>query len=407
MSRLAKTDAETVRAHNRLAVLDHLRRVSVSTRKSVSEATGLSVSASSAISASLLRCGILEEVEEDDRSNRRGRPGKGLGLSGGAACVAALKLAVGEVSGRLSDYAGRPLAEIRREVDIASHDGAALVMLLADLCGALRSQAQGRSRPLDKVVVAVQGKTDSGLSGIVWSPALRHRDIEIAAPLTARLGAEVSVLNDCSVMPEAFRWQPDFAGLDFATLFVGFGVGMGLQISGETFQGKRSSAVEFGHINHVPGGALCRCGNRGCVEAYASDYAIWRRAKGTDEIAARRIRDEEIHALAEAARAGDAAAATAFEEAGIAIGYGLGRVFTMIDPLPIVLTGSGVQAIDRLEPVIRRGIAESAVDGLGADTPLILEEDTDALVFDAATAYALAALDKGFSRSAPEATEAA
>ncbi|MBO0903497.1 ROK family protein [Jiella sp. MQZ13P-4] len=394
-----------VRVHNRLAVLDHLRRVGTTTRKLVSEATGLSVSASSAISGTLLRCGLLEELEDDERSIRRGRPGKSLALCGGAARVAALKIAVGEVTGRISDYAGRPLAELRREVDISGEDGDRLVALLAELAAALLERTG--LPDLDKVVVAVQGKTHSDLSGIVWSPALKHWNIEIAAPLSQRLGADVSVLNDCSLMPEAFRWRPEFSGLDFATLFVGFGVGMGLKINGATFQGKHSSAVEFGHINHMPHGALCRCGNRGCVEAYASDYAIWRRATGGDAIPAHRISDAVMQRLADAARAGDEAARIAFEEAGIAIGYGLGRVYTMIDPLPIVLTGSGARAIDLLEPAIRTGIRESSVDGLGADAPFILVEDTDALVFDAGTAHALAALDQAFARSAAEATEAA
>ena len=407
MSRLAKTDADMVRAHNRLAVLDHLRRVSLTTRKAVSEATGLSVSASSAISATLLRSGLLKEVDEDERSIRRGRPGKSLVLCGKAARVAALKIAVGEISGRISDYAGQPLAELRREVDISGKNSDDLVTLLAELAEGLMARIEKGDDTIAKVVVAVQGKTHSDLSGILWSPALRHRDIEIAGPLSEQLGAEVSVVNDCSLMPEAFRWRPDFIGLDFATLFVGFGVGMGLRIGGTTFQGKHSSAVEFGHINHQPGGALCRCGNHGCVEAYAGDYAIWRRARGGEAIPAHRIADETIEELAEAARDGDAAASAAFQEAGNAIGYGLGRVFTMIDPLPIVLTGSGARAIDLLEPAIRKGIQESAVDGLGADAPLILMEDTDALVFDAATAYALASLDGEFARSATEATEAA
>ncbi|WP_245515078.1 ROK family transcriptional regulator [Jiella endophytica] len=413
MSSLAKTDADMVRAHNRLAVLDHLRRVGVTTRKAVSEATGLSVSAASAICGTLLRSGLLQEVEEeDDRSTRRGRPGKSLALRGGAARVAALKLAVGEITGRISDYSGAPLAEARREVDISGRSGERLVALLAELAEELIGQsADGRGHPsggrLDKVVVAVQGKTHSDLSGIVWSPALKHWNIEIAGPLSERLSADVSVLNDCSLMPEAFRWRPDFIGLDFATLFVGFGVGMGLRISGATFQGKHSSAVEFGHINHIPHGALCRCGNRGCVEAYASDYAIWRSATGSDEIPAHRIPDDAMLQLAAAARQGDEPARAAFEAAGNAIGYGLGRVFTMIDPLPIVLTGSGARAIDLLEPAIRKGITESSVDGLGADAPLVIQEDTDALVFDAGTAYALAALDGEFARSAAEATEAA
>ncbi|MEX6507309.1 ROK family protein [Jiella sp. M17.18] len=397
---LAKTDADAVRAHNRRAVLDHLRRSGTASRKAISAATGLSVSAASAIANSLIRAGLLTEIEEDDRLEaRRGRPGKGLKLSGEAATVAAAKLGVGEVAVRVSDYAGTVRGEMRREANIAGWGQGEIVAAIVDLLRDLGFHGPGQPVPR-KIVVAVQGKTDSGLTRLLWSPALKTRDIELASPLAALTGAEVDVFNDCSMMPEAFRWNADFEALDFATLFMGFGVGMGLRLGGATFQGKRSSAVEFGHINHIPGGALCRCGNRGCVEAYAGDYAIWRRVNGRPEdVPTRRISDEEMRCLAAAARAGEQAACLAFEEAGTAIGYGLGRIFTLIDPLPIVFTGSGAEAMDLLEPAIRVGIKESSIDGFGADTPFSLAEDVDALIFDAATAHALAGLDETFARS--------
>ena len=70
---LAKTDAEGVRAHNRRVVIDQLRRSSVSTRRAVSAATGLSVSSASAITAALIRDGVLIEVPDDERGLKRGR----------------------------------------------------------------------------------------------------------------------------------------------------------------------------------------------------------------------------------------------------------------------------------------------------------------------------------------------
>lgn len=66
---LAKTDADDVRAHNRRAVIDHLRRTPVSTRKAMSAATGLSVSAASAIATALLRAGLIVEVDEIGRAH--------------------------------------------------------------------------------------------------------------------------------------------------------------------------------------------------------------------------------------------------------------------------------------------------------------------------------------------------
>ncbi len=394
---LAKTDADAVRVHNRRAVIDHLRRTGIATRKAISAATGLSVSAASAITTGMLRADLIVEVDEDERASRRGRPGKSLGLQGAAATVATAKIAVGELSVRLCDYRGVTLGAASCERDIADLDQDGLVALLMELLREAETASPGAPPPR-QIVLAVQGKTDSNARRILWSPTLKARNLEIAGPLSALTGAEVGVFNDCSLMPEAFRWKPDFVGRDFATLFIGFGVGMGLRLGGSTFQGQRSSAVEFGHINHIPGGALCRCGNRGCVEAYAGDYAIWRRAYGrTDEIPTRRISDEDMHRLAALARSGDAAALAAFEEAGTAIGYSLGRMFTLIDPLPIVVTGAGAHAMDLLEPTIRAGIGDSAIDGVGVDTPFSRVEDVDELVFEAAAAKALAAVDGEFA----------
>jgi predicted NBD/HSP70 family sugar kinase len=404
----AKTDAEAVRAHNRRVVIDHLRRAECSTRRATAQATGLSVSSASAIATDLMRGGLFAEAEEDGRGARRGRPEKTLRIAGGAATVAAARVAVGGLFVQLADYAGRPLGYAAAERPIADLDADEIAAILAALADEAASRLAGDVPKASRMVVAVQGMTDAGRRRILWSPALRRRDLDIAGALRALTGAEADICNDCSLMPEAFRWRPDRAGLDlgtgdFATLFIGFGVGMGLRLGGQTFGGPLSSAVEFGHLNHQPGGALCRCGNRGCVEAYAGDYAIQRRALGgpADAVPARRVTDAEMRALAGAARERDGPEREAFAEAGLAIGYGLGRLFTLIDPLPIVFTGSGAHAMDLLEPAIRRGIAESAVAGEGAGIAFGHVADVDALVFEAATAHALASLDESFAREGP------
>lgn len=407
---LAKTDAEGVRAHNRRVVIDQLRRSNVSTRRAVSAATGLSVSSASAITAALIRDGVLVEAQDDERGLKRGRPERRLGFEPGAATVAAVKIAVGEIAVRISDYAGQPLAYVHRTLTIADLDADRMVAAIADLVREAEGRVERLGQPAtERLTLAVQGKTDAEAGRIVWSPAMKHRDLVVGPKLSQALGATVSVCNDCSLMPESVRWRGGTGARDFAFLFIGFGVGMGLRIGGRTFQDGTNSAVEFGHINHVPGGAACRCGNSGCVEAYAGDYAIWRRALGrpVGEIIDRRISDAEIHRLANEARRAQGNARTAFEEAGIAIGYGLGRLFTIIDPLPIIFTGAGAHAIDLMEPAIRRGIAESSIAEQGADVAFSVEEDVDALVFEAATNHALAGIDERFARSPGRHAEAA
>ncbi|WP_185983045.1 ROK family protein [Aureimonas mangrovi] len=389
---LSKTDAEAVRRQNRRLSIEHFRRAGASTRRRLSEATGLSFSAASSIASDLLREGVLSEDEAAAVPARRGRPEFSLSLSPARALLAAVKVTVGEVAVHICDYAGGIVAARSREADLLALDGPALVDAVEGLIDATLDE--GRIARLDRIVVAVQGVTDSASRRLLWSPILKARDTDMATSLEARFAAPVTVANDCGLMPERFRWSGEIDEPAFATLFIGFGVGMGLKLSGSTFRGARSSAVEFGHLNHIPGGEPCRCGNHGCIEAYAGDYAIWRAARGANaRHLGHRVDEMDMAELAQAARAGERLALAAYERAGEALGYGLGRMFTLIDPVPVAFVGSGAAAMDLLEPAIRRGIAVSAIEGIGRDTPFFVFPDSDEVLLDASLAFGLAAID--------------
>jgi predicted NBD/HSP70 family sugar kinase len=113
---------------------------------------------------------------------------------------------------------------------------------------------------------------------------------------------------------------------------------------------------------HQPGGALCRCGRRGCVEAYAGDYAIWRNAQQKSEFSMPEdsVSNADMQAIAARARAAEGPEREAYRKAGTAIGYGIGSLFALIDPAPIAFIGGGADAFDLMEPHIRAAIAETA-----------------------------------------------
>src|SRR5690606_10864138 len=138
------------------------------------------------------------------------------------------------------------------------------------------------------------------------------------------------------------------------------GIGMGLMLNGRIFTGIRSSGGEFGHMIHKPDGSLCRCGRRGCIEAYAGSYAIQRRAQ--DENLHAPLADThgaDLQSLLATARESEGPARLAFREAGQAIGFGLGSLFSLIDPAPVALIGHGTAAFDILEPEIRTALAQT------------------------------------------------
>jgi glucokinase len=126
-------------------------------------------------------------------------------------------------------------------------------------------------------------------------------------------------------------------------LTVGTGVGGGLVVGRRLYRGATGLGAEVGHLIVDPEGAVCGCGNRGCLEAMASGTALQRIGGG--------IPGESLLA---AARAGDAHARSLFGEIGGWLGLGLASLVTLFDPEVIVIGGGLRPAIDLMGPALRK-----------------------------------------------------
>jgi predicted NBD/HSP70 family sugar kinase len=250
------------------------------------------------------------------------------------------------------------------------------------------------------VVVAIQGRTDAQSRDLLWSPIAAGRNVHLADYLEAEFNCPVTVANDCSMIAAALRSSdPVRYGSDVLAVLLSHGIGMGLYLNGRLFAGRLSSAAEFGHMLHRHGGALCRCGSRGCIEAYAGDYAIWRNAHGLPEDALPPIElgGLDLRALALKARQSDGPERRAFKQAAEAIGTGLASIFALIDPVPVAFVGSGTAAFDIAEPYIRACIAGSNSGAFGDHFEFDIYEHEMPLIRKGATVTALAAVDEMIS----------
>lgn len=393
---IRKATIDLVRENNRALILRALRREGAQSRTALGRATGLSPAAVSGITSTLLEEGVLLQAEgAAGAAKGRGRPQVKLSLNPLRGCVVAVMIAVNRIRLKLVDYAGRERAE--RQVDLAALElqRGDFIRSIGDAVFALIDDAPDEAGPLSRIEVSVQGITDGAGEKILWSPVLRAREIDLGRRFSRRFGVPVSVMNDCAAMTEALQWiDPPRYRERFAAILIGYGVGMGLFLDGAPLVGLRDSAVEFGHMNHVPEGALCRCGRHGCVEAYAADYAIWRRATGRDDqqLVAPPSADE-MSRIEELARSGDERAMAAYREAGCAIGFGLGRLFALIGPVPVAFTGSGTRTMDLLEAGLRDGFEQSLVEDLRGELIYETLGDEAALVFKGLAMGALNRLD--------------
>ena len=149
---------------------------------------------------------------------------------------------------------------------------------------------------------------------------------------------------------------------------VGTGIGSGLVINGKLVRGADNAAGELGHIKlNMEGGPLCGCGDRGCLEAYASGPSIVAMAeeyiRGGKSTKYRELANPDItpYIVAVAAKEGDPVAKQIFRVMGEYIGMGLTSVVNLLNPEKIIIGGGVADAGDILLDPIRETIAKRAM----------------------------------------------
>lgn len=366
--------SESLRWENRRRILTLLRQSGHLSRTDIAGATGMSHSTVSAIINALLSDGVVLELAlsdaiSADAENRRGRPQILLALNPDFASVVAVDVALNLIAIEFSNYDGTVIAHVEHQVPTLDMGDGDLLDALEKHIKSLLGSHPLQAQRLTHISVGVQGMTDASQQTLIWSPTIGAKNVSIAARLGECFHVPVKVSNDCLMIAEALRWlQPDIYGDNFAAILFSSGIGMGLFLKGKPFSGARSSAAEFGHIVHVPDGALCRCGRRGCLEAYASDYGIWRFANECDEDTPplAMISEADFTQITELARTKQGIERQAFQRAGKALGFALRSVFALIDPVPLAFIGPGVRAFDLIEDDLRETISGGTENGAPA-----------------------------------------
>ena len=228
--------------------------------------------------------------------------------------------------------------------------------VLEDLVACIREGClPDPSGPVLGVGVGVAGQVDAATGVVRQAPNLEWHDFPLRARLEEALRLPVAVLND--VQAAAFGEHAFGTGQgvnELVCLFVGTGVGGGVITRGTLLLGCTGSAAELGHITVDPNGPLCRCGNRGCLEAFAGGWAIARRAReaaAADRVSGAALLDlaggdlDQLTAPAvvKGAGRGDPTSREIVREASEALGVGVASIVNVFNPCMLVL-GGGVVA---------------------------------------------------------------
>lgn len=378
---------ERVRAAGQIA------RVQLARELSVSPATVTT------LTSELIEAGLLEEAaREGEGETVRGRPAVMLGVRQGAHLVAGIKLSDRENSATVIDFAGnllagealprRPgplgLAELLDETEA----------LLARVC----AKAGIERGALSAVGLGVPGFVDSQAGMVHWSPVLADRMVPLAGAAAARLGLPVQIDNDANLVTLAELWFG--AGRQrshFAVVTIEHGLGMGFVNNHRIYRGSQGLGMELGHTKVHLDGALCRCGQRGCLEAYVADYALVREAQTALNWTHGEGRPVGmlLETLYDHAKAGNTAARSIFHRAGRYLALGLANVVNLFDPELIILSGERMR-YDYLYAGETLAAMEGMVLNAGRPLPRVeIHAWGDLLWAHGAAALALSSLTEG------------
>jgi predicted NBD/HSP70 family sugar kinase len=174
--------------------------------------------------------------------------------------------------------------------------------------------------------------------------------------------------SNCAAIAE-MTWGAAVGHEDFVLYTIDLGVGGAIVSHGQVLTGVAGAAGEFGHISIEPEGPLCRCGNRGCLELYAS-------FKEPLALAERRYGPITIEEVAKRARDGDIGCRRLIEDTAEAAGRGLGIITATLNPGLIVIAGRLVHAGSILMDALarsydRHSLVKSFDVGEGARTRLV------------------------------------
>src|SRR5918994_607813 len=357
--------APSLRASNRLRVIQALQILGVTSRADLARHTGLSRSTVSTIVAGLQAEGMVVDRDADGRPAGGGRPPTLIALDPSAGFAIGIDFGKRHLAVALADLSHQLLAEEWREMtdDYDANTGigraAELVELVLGAAGADRERVLG-------VGMGLPGPVHS--SGVVGSSAILPgwAGTHAAERTSELLGMQVWLRNDANLgaLAEATwgagRGAPAVVYLKLAT-----GIGAGIVIDGRLFGGAGGTAGEIGHTSLDETGDICRCGSRGCLETYASGTAI---ASLLSRSLAEELMLDDV--LARAIE-GDPGCRRALADAGRHIGAAVADLCNLINPERIVVGGSMAVAGDVLLDPLREAVGLRAIPSAAEDVEIV------------------------------------
>jgi len=263
-----------------------------------------------------------------------------------------------KVAGGLVDVGGNITHRARRDTPHRSKSPSVVEDTIVEVVNELMKKIG--SATVVAVGIGAAGFVAADRATVVFAPHLSWRHEPLREALQKRVAMPIFVDNDANAAAWA-EWKFGAAQGEshLMVITLGTGIGGGILIDGQVQRGRFGIAGEFGHMQVVPGGHRCECGNRGCWEQYASGNALVREARSlfsaNSPIASDlldRVEGDPANLtgplITQAARDGDLTACELLAEIGNWLGVGIANLAAAFDPGTFVIGGGMSAAGDLL-----------------------------------------------------------
>jgi predicted NBD/HSP70 family sugar kinase len=353
-----RSTVRDLRRDNRSVLLWALYFDQPRSRQELGQATGLSQASVSNVIRDLIDEGIVIEAGSEDSDG--GRPRVLLRMNEGYGYVVGVDVGETRIRVELFDLAMTERSRADYPLDPRKHEPDVVVQhVLSGLDRVIGAAGLAASDILG-VGIGVPGVVERRPEVLVSAQTYGWDAVPLERLLRTSTQLPLHIDNGAKTMGQAELWFGAGRGAQHATIaLIGSGVGASFVAGGTTLRGSTSSAGEWGHTTIVVGGRRCRCGSRGCLEAYVGAEAILERyglpLSGSDE-------ESALTELLAAAGAGDERATTVLEETIVYLGAGIGTLINLFNPERIILGGwAGLLLGERRLPDIREAARHHAL----------------------------------------------
>ena len=356
-----------VKNFNKHAALDLIRfSAGGMSRADLAERMGLTRAAVSLIVTELLNSGVIQEAEI--RSVPSGRPPVMLEINPKLGLVGAIDMGASHMSIAVADFTARILQEFEIPLDIKNGPKVCLAEANQQLLKLLESQGLSISS-ISAVGVGVPGPVITEAGMVLAPPIMPGWDrYPIRSTLEKMWGCPVTLNNDAELGALGeWAYGAGRGEKNIAYIKVGTGIGAGLILNQQIYGGTTGAAGEIGHLTIDENGPLCNCGNHGCLEAFASGYAIAQQGQLLIQSGKRTLLSDlgsekiTAHEVAEAARRGDLHAQEILRRSGTFIGIAIAGLINLFNPSIVIIGGGVAQVGDLLTAPIRQAVRERAM----------------------------------------------